>query len=354
MRLKSSTTSKSRETETFRLVRSSSGPDTGGQQTFLADGAHWEVENAQKRKDNNGSSRTSRYKASGREKSGEERSHSKRENADDRQHTRESTRETVDERSQRKETGEDRHQRRESRRADGGRERERDRDREREDRKSRRERSSRDDHLRQDNKERRSSQVTPTLSSSAPARNSMTEAHRRSDYNARRSTASSQQSFPREYDPERKTSVSSRPTSEVPPTQGLNDLRAKEAWEMDRIWKGRSMSINHEGSNVIASPMSTGGDLDRREDPHHHSATHGSSRTYFVVQAPIQGQNPPGQQNGVAFPSANGSSHRVPPPGPLRPAQYQFQPLPQSLRGLDDPASKEYWAKLAGVSATSR
>jgi hypothetical protein len=72
----------------------------------------------------------------------------------------------------------------------------------------------------------------------------------------------------------------------------MNDVRAKEAWEMDRIWKGRSMSINQEGSNVIASPMSTGADLDRREDPYHNSTTHGSSRTYFVVQT-TQGQSTP-------------------------------------------------------------
>lgn len=358
-RQKSSTTSKSRETETFRLVRSSSGPDSGGQQTFLANGAHWEVETAdQKKKDVNGTSRSSRHRTSTREASGEERRNSKRESTDDRHHKRESTRESTDERSQRKEASEDRHHRRESRRPDGA--RERDRDREREDRKSRREKSSRDSHLRQESKEKqRSSQVAPTSSSSgATTRTSVAEAHRRSDYTTRRSTVSSQQSFPRDHDHERKASVSSRPTSEVAPTQMLNDLRAKEAWEMDRIWKGRSMSINQEGSNIIASPMSTGGDLERHEDPYHPS-NHGSSRTYFVVQAPVQGQNQLGQQNGIAFPSTspprtNGSSYRTPPPEPLRPAQYQFPPLPQSLKALDDQASREYWAKLAGVSATSR
>ena len=417
-RLKNSTSSKSRETETFRLVRSYSGPDTERQQTFLADGAHWEVENTdQKRKDANGTSRSSRYKAPGREASGEERYHGRKENTDDRYHKRESAddrrrerestddrrreredaddrrreresaddsrreresaddrrrerenaddrhhkREGTDERSQRKETAEDRHYRRESRRPDGV--RERDRDREREDRKSRREKSSRDSHTRQESREkRRTSQVTSTSSSSsAPMRASVAEPYRRSDYAnpARRSTVSSQQSFPREHDHERKASVSSRPTSEVPPTQALNDVRAREAWEMDRIWKGRSMSINQEGSNVIASPMSTGGDLDGRDDLYHHSATHGSSRTYFVVQTPIQNQHSSGQQNGVAFPSTsppttNGSQHRTPPPEPIRPAQYQFQPLPQSLRALDDPASREYWAKLAGVSTASQ
>ena len=358
-RFKSSTSSRSRETETFRLVRSYSGPDPEGQQTFLADGAHWEVENTdQKRRDVNGSSRSSRYKTPSREASGEERHQGRKESTDDRHHKRESTRESTDERSQRKETAEERHHRRESRRTEGG--KERDRDREREDRKSRREKSSRDSHSRQESKEKqRSSQATPTSSSS---RTSVAEPHRRSDYinPARRSTVSSQQSFPREHDHERKGSVSSRPTSDVPPTQMLNDLRAREAWEMDRIWKGRSMSINNqEGSNVIASPMSTGADLDGHEDLYHHSATHGSSRTYFVVKAPIQNQHPSGQQNGVTFPSAspptmNGSHQRGTPPEPIRPAQYQFQPLPQSLRALDDPASREYWAKLAGVSAASR
>jgi len=341
-RPKNSTSSKSRETETFRLVRSSSGPDQDGQHTFLADGAHWEVENTdQKKRDVNGSSRSSRYKTPSREASGEERHHSKRE--------------STDERSQRKETAEERHHRRESRRPEGA--RERDREREREDRKSRREKSSRDSYLRQEKEKQRTSQVTPTSSSSSiPARTSVAEAHRRSDYAnpTRRSTVSSQQSFPREHEHERKASVSSRPTSDVPSTQMLNDVRAREAWEMDRIWKGRSMSINQEGSNVIASPMSTGGDLDRNEDPYHQSTAHGSSRTYFVVKTPLQGQ-----QNGITFPSTssqktNGSHHRTPPPEPIRPSQYQFPPLPQSLRALDDPASREYWAKMAGVSAGSR
>jgi hypothetical protein len=368
-RSKNSTSSKSRETETFRLVRSYSGPDPEGQETFLANGAHWEVEKDQKKRDVNGSSRSSKHKTPSREASGEERHHGKRESTDDRHHkrestresARESTRESTDERSQRKETGEERYHRRESRRPEGA--RDRDRDREREDRKSRREKSSRDSHSRQESKEKqRSSQVSPTSSSlGAPMRTSVAETHRRSEYAnpTRRSTASSQQSFPREHELEKKASLSSRPTSEVPPTQMLNDLRAKEAWEMDRMWKGRSMSINQEGSNVIASPMSTGGDLDGHEDLYHHSSTHGSSRTYFVVQTPIQNQHSSAQQNGVAFPSTsppntNGSHHRAPPPEPIRRPQYQFPPLPQSLRALDDQASREYWAKLAGVSAASR
>jgi len=118
---------------------------------------------------------------------------------------------------------------------------------------------------------------------------------------------------------------------------------------MDRIWKGRSLSINQEGSNVIASPMPTEVDLDRHEGLPNHSATHGSSKTCFVVQTPTQGQHSSGSPPGV-----NGSHHRMPPPEPMRPVQYQFAALPQSLRGLDDPASREYWAKLAGVSAASR
>ena len=361
-RLKNTTSSRSRETETFRLVRSHSGPDPEGQQTFLADGAHWEVENAgQKKRDVNSSSRSSRQKPPTRETSGEERHHGRKESTDDRHHKRESTRESVDERGQRKETTEERYYRRESRRLDGA--RERDREHEREDRKSRREKSSRDSHLRQESKEKqRSSQVTPTSSSSsAPTRTSVVEAYRRSDYTnpTRRSTVSSQQSFPREHDHERKASVSSRPTSEVHSTQMLNDVRAKEAWEMDRIWKGRSLSINQEGSNVIASPMSTEADLDRHENAPNHSATHGSGRTYFVVQAQNQSQHPSGQQNGIGLPSTfppktNGSHHRMPPLEPIRPVQYQFPALPQSLRGLDDPTSREHWAKLAGVSAASR
>ena len=235
--------------------------------------------------------------------------------------------------------------------------RERDRDREREDRKIRREKSSRDSHMRKKGKgKQKSSQVTPTSSSSSiPTRTSTAtaEAYRRSDsVNPTSPTVSSHHSFQREDEDDRKGSINSRPTSEVSSTQTFNDLRAREAWERDRIWKDRSI-------HTVSSPVSNNDDLDRREDLYHHPPTHDSSRTYFVVQTPIQGQHPSGQQNGMAFPSAslpttNGSHHRMPSPEQLRPAQYRFPPLPQSLRALDDPASREYWAKLAGVSAASR
>ncbi|TFY78034.1 hypothetical protein EWM64_g5979 [Hericium alpestre] len=47
---------------------------------------------------------------------------------------------------------------------------------------------------------------------------------------------------------ERHPSTSTRPTSEI---TDLNAMRAKEVWEMDRLWKGRSIPYGLEGPQVV-------------------------------------------------------------------------------------------------------
>lgn len=99
---------------------------------------------------------------------------------------------------------------------------------------------------------------------------------------------------------ERLPSNSARPTSELPSAANINALRAREAWEMDRLWKGRSM--NHQESNVIASPSS-------RDSPQVNgefrvdTSGHGSSHTSYLVQ-PLQAHPMPASVFYANMPSA--------------------------------------------------
>lgn len=105
---------------------------------------------------------------------------------------------------------------------------------------------------------------------------------------------------------ERRPSAATRPTSELPSTAELNALRAREAWEMDRLWKGRSMyyGAQPEPNGFIVSPPSSTQDV---KDPKGsmpsintdlnmdngsvRSAGHGSSHTSFKVRS-FQSQQP--------------------------------------------------------------
>jgi hypothetical protein len=99
---------------------------------------------------------------------------------------------------------------------------------------------------------------------------------------------------------ERQPSMTTRPTSELPSAAELNALRAREAWDMDRLWKGRSM--HYGGHPEPNGPLATlphirdsrrvSSNIDVTKDNGSiHGAGHGSSHTSFMVQ-PFQGQSP--------------------------------------------------------------
>jgi hypothetical protein len=85
---------------------------------------------------------------------------------------------------------------------------------------------------------------------------------------------------------ERKPSTSTRPISEVPSSAQLNALGAREAWEMDRLWKAKTMyGAEPNGAAAPAAQLvSPNGILD---------PGHGSSHTSYVVQNTFQ-SSPPG------------------------------------------------------------
>lgn len=91
---------------------------------------------------------------------------------------------------------------------------------------------------------------------------------------------------------ERNPSISARPTSELPSAAEMNAMRAKEAWDMERLWKARSMydpELNGAAgaSHSTAAPNSTSS---TSGDATTQGAVYGSTHTAFVVQSPFQGQ----------------------------------------------------------------
>jgi hypothetical protein len=69
----------------------------------------------------------------------------------------------------------------------------------------------------------------------------------------------------------------------------MNAMRAKEAWDMERLWRARSMyglEPNAPTTNFIPGPGSTSS---RSDDTPPHPAIYGSSHTAFVVQTPFHG-----------------------------------------------------------------
>ncbi|KAJ3853129.1 hypothetical protein EV368DRAFT_39563, partial [Lentinula lateritia] len=89
---------------------------------------------------------------------------------------------------------------------------------------------------------------------------------------------------------ERAPSKSARPTSELPSAADLNALRAREAWEMERLYKGHSMYGMEPNNEAVAPPMAmsassvpTGSNFPSTTSKTN-GASHGSSHTSFVVQ----------------------------------------------------------------------
>ncbi|KAJ7293090.1 hypothetical protein C8J57DRAFT_1161530 [Mycena rebaudengoi] len=83
---------------------------------------------------------------------------------------------------------------------------------------------------------------------------------------------------------ERNASKSARPTSEVPTAADMNAIKAREAWDMDRLWKARSM--NGMEPNGVTMPPPPVPPPKRPEDLP--AAVYGSSHTAFMVSTPFQ------------------------------------------------------------------
>lgn len=187
--------------------------------------------------------------------------------------------------------------------------------------------------------------------------------------------------------PERRLSQSQgpRPTSELTPAADMNALRAREVWEMDRLWKGRSVAYGLGGPQVVYA-QSIG---DVASTASVNGVGHGSAHTAYKLQQgfpfPTGIQSPPSssssslrppqpQMQGTLYDFPSGvrsypdlanipsigspdstpsTPSRNPLPAPPRQSTYRPGPLPASLMERDDGAKADYWSKYAGVGVVS-
>jgi hypothetical protein len=188
-----------------------------------------------------------------------------------------------------------------------------------------------------------------------------------------------------------------RPTSELTSAAEMNALRAREVWEMDRLWKGRSMAF--EGPQVVYAQSI--GDVGSTTSVNAGTGTvgvnglggNGSAHTSYKFQpgftfptsppaagggvySPTSPLLQPMQQHGPPlydFPSGVRSypdlasipsigspestpslpSSRNPLPAPPRQSPYRPGPIPPSFLERDDRVAAEYWNRYAGVGVVS-
>ena len=178
-----------------------------------------------------------------------------------------------------------------------------------------------------------------------------------------------------------------RPTSELTPAADMNALRAREVWEMDRLWKGRSVAYGLEGPQVVYAQSI--GDVGSTTSVN--ALGHGSGHTSYKLQQGFQfptgvhtppsssslrppPQHQPQTMQGALYDFPSGvrsypdlanipsigspdstpsTPSRNPLPAPPRQSTYRPGPLPSVFTERDDGATAEYWSKYAGVSVVS-
>ncbi|KAE9400535.1 hypothetical protein BT96DRAFT_992850 [Gymnopus androsaceus JB14] len=300
-----------RETETFKLVRTKSGNVMTVSETIPAAGEQWEVEEV------------SQSKRASKSKDKDKSSSSK---------------------SERDADGRERDARRESRRQE-----------------KKAERSSRS-HT------RHSVDDLPVKYSDKPiGRSSSLESHHRAPIpesmrqqddarsgrvrngehkSTRKTSASASPTKPSTRPRERTSSKSSRPTSEVPSAADLNALRAREAWDMERLYKGRSMYGMDANVETMApappvpvsSTSMSNGSTDLPFDADSASANHLCIYKFTIKSASVSSPPPPD-----FFP-------RAPNPLPEPPRETPTPPrISQTFSDNKNGRPTEYWTTYAEV-----
>ena len=95
------------------------------------------------------------------------------------------------------------------------------------------------------------------------------------DQDKRRHKRSTTQQTSESSELERNSSTATRPTSELPSAAEMNAMRAKDAWELERLWKARSMYGGEEQfNNFIHGPGSTSSKSDLSDDTPISSGNH--------------------------------------------------------------------------------
>ncbi|KAI0673381.1 hypothetical protein C8Q78DRAFT_968551 [Trametes maxima] len=358
-RSKSSVGSQSRQTETFKLIRSPSGTIKQVGEVIMGMGEQWEVVESPGEGSNLNAKKSSKSK--------------------DKERSRSSDPDPV--------------QRKESKRKDQGTSAEAESRHKRHPSTSGREKPPSIDSVRSTQTPIAPERVTSTKSRrSATLKKPRNEESRTSKGSDKRSSVTPvAPSPPTQSSHERRASASAstRPNSELHSAAEFASMKAKEAWEMERLWKARSMAYGPDGMPVVSTPATIGSDsrpstfisteLQRvssipsvtavadgqRASLPPANAVHGSSHTYVVVQTPYQGAqgqaasyaqfasssspilypsgSPPSSPQGGSAQQYRKQSSPPPPsrdplvhnplPEPPRLSTYQPAPLPPSLAG---------------------
>ncbi|KNZ74139.1 hypothetical protein J132_07786 [Termitomyces sp. J132] len=174
----------------------------------------------------------------------------------------------------------------------------------------------------------------------------------------------------------RHPSLSTRPTSQLPPADEINAVRAKEAWDMERLWKARSVQGDElDGYTTIPSNHNT--PVMTNISPPVVTSLHGSSHTSFVQQKPQHSiyHSMPAAPPPIIYPSPLSIptvAHQIPTVSRRQPHTRTYNesvasdqksytrksnPLPELPRESPyeipaDARNSEYWTKYAGLAAT--
>ncbi|TRM65925.1 hypothetical protein BD626DRAFT_566567 [Schizophyllum amplum] len=154
---------------------------------------------------------------------------------------------------------------------------------------------------------------------------------------------------------ERAPSKTVRPTSEMPAADELNAVRAREAWEMERLFKAKSMSTDEWNSRRISSeasstppPRPISKDLDAMLAHGDAVVAHGSSHTAYVVQS-LQG----GRRNSASAPRPEvvlpslAADRLAVNPLPEPPRESDYKPAPFPVMKLESKLqTPDHWTKL--------
>ncbi|KAG6862174.1 hypothetical protein C0995_004256 [Termitomyces sp. Mi166 len=179
----------------------------------------------------------------------------------------------------------------------------------------------------------------------------------------------------------RHPSLSARPTSQLPPADEINAMRAKEAWDMERLWRARSMQ-GDELNGYATIPSNHNTPVMASISPPF-TGLYGSSHTAFVQQAPSQPQysiyhSMPAAPPPIIYSSQSSSiptiAHQAPPTSHRQPRTRIYaesaasdqksytsaritNPLPELPRESPyeipaDARNSEFWTKYAGLAIT--
>ncbi|KAM6498484.1 hypothetical protein JOM56_006432 [Amanita muscaria] len=159
------------------------------------------------------------------------------------------------------------------------------------------------------------------------------------------------------------SSASTRPTSELPSAAELMALRAKEAYEMERLFKARSMYGQEPETTTPNSIPSNLSDKGSTAGP---GTVYGSNHTY-VFHPSSQNPRYHSSQSREALhpdrpysylsdlgtiPSLDSPTNRpISNPLPDPPRQSTYQPTPLAILGSNSPQTPDYWTKYTITTA---